>query len=260
MKKTISRIGCFLLAILLGLYSVAIPADADALSPGEWFVTGYYRVTSDGVMGYNGRYVMDGGAQEIESSLYAGQVVYAKVAYSSMGITWYCCFSEEEHSPDAIYYGWVDVSYLVPVGQEPEPEPETDPPTEAPTTEAPTTVVTTTTTTTTTTATTTTVTSTTATTVSTTTVPTTTTTQAIVPANHKQNSHFISDNLLLILIGCIVLLLACSAGLAIVLVHRSKAMVSLQNSDNLKPSFCPYCGAKHEDGVKFCKKCGKELK
>ncbi len=110
----------FLLAILLGLYSVAIPADADALSPGEWFVTGYYRVTSDGVMGYNGRYVMDGGAQEIESSLYAGQVVYAKVAYSSMGITWYCCFSEEEHSPDAIYYGWVDVSYLVPVGQEPE--------------------------------------------------------------------------------------------------------------------------------------------
>lgn len=223
MKKTISRIGCFLLAILLGLYSVAIPADADALSPGEWFVTGYYRVTSDGVMGYNGRYVMDGGAQEIESSLYAGQVVYAKVAYSSMGITWYCCFSEEEHSPDAIYYGWVDVSYLVPVGQEPEPEPETDPPTEAPTT-----VV--------------------------------TTTQAIVPANHKQNSHFISDNLLLILIGCIVLLLACSAGLAIVLVHRSKAMVSLQNSDNLKPSFCPYCGAKHEDGVKFCKKCGKELK
>ena len=252
MKKTISRIGCFLLAILLGVYSGAIPADADALSPGEWFVTGYYRVTSDGVMGYNGRYVMDGGAQEIESSLYAGQVVYAKVAYSSMGITWYCCFSEEEHSPDAIYYGWVDVSYLVPVGQEPEPEPETDPPTEAPTT-----VVTTTTTTTTTTPTTTTVTTT---TVPTTTETTTTTTQAIVPANHKQNSHFISDNLLLILIGCIVLLLACSAGLAIVLVHRSKAMVSLQNSDNLKPSFCPYCGAKHEDGVKFCKKCGKELK
>ena len=107
MKKTISRMGCFLLAILLGLYSVAIPADADALSPGEWFVTGYYRVTSDGVMGYNGRYVMDGGAQEIESSLYAGQVVYAKVAYSSMGITWYCCFSEEEHSPDAIIW-WVD--------------------------------------------------------------------------------------------------------------------------------------------------------
>ena len=61
MKKTISRIGCFLLAILLGLYSVAIPADADALSPGEWFVTGYYRVTSDGVMGYSYGYVMDGG-------------------------------------------------------------------------------------------------------------------------------------------------------------------------------------------------------
>ena len=40
MKKTISRIGCFLLAILLGLYSIAIPADADALSAGEWFVTG----------------------------------------------------------------------------------------------------------------------------------------------------------------------------------------------------------------------------
>ena len=39
------------MVILLGLYSVAIPADADALSPGEWFVTGYYRVTSDGVMG-----------------------------------------------------------------------------------------------------------------------------------------------------------------------------------------------------------------
>lgn len=262
MKKTISRIGCFLLAILLGLYSVAIPADADALSPGEWFVTGYYRVTSDGVMGYNGRYVMDGGAQEIESSLYAGQVVYARIAYSSMGVTWYSCSSEDEHGDgfNYVWYGWVDASYLVPVGQEPEPEPETDPPTEAPTT-----VVTTTTTTTTTMTTTTTVTSTTATTVSTTTVPTTTettttTTQVIVPANHKQNSHFISDNLLLILIGCIVLLLACSAGLAIVLVHRSKAMVSLQNSDNLKPSFCPYCGAKHEDGVKFCKKCGKELK
>ena len=247
MKKTISRIGCFLLAILLGLYSVAIPADADALSPGEWFVTGYYRVTSDGVMGYSYGYVMDGGAQEIESSLYAGQVVYAKVAYASMGVTWYSCSSEDEHLPDSIYYGWVDSSYLVPVGQEPEPEPETDPPTEAPTT-----VVTTTTTTTTT-----------ATTVSTTTIPTTTettttTTQAIAPANHKQNSHFISDHLLLILIGCIVLLLACSAGLAIALVHRSKTMV--QNADNLKPSFCPYCGAKHEDGVKFCKKCGKELK
>lgn len=33
MKKTISRIGCFLLAILLGLYSVAIPADADCIEP-----------------------------------------------------------------------------------------------------------------------------------------------------------------------------------------------------------------------------------
>lgn len=97
MKKTISRIGCFLLAILLGLYSVAIPADADALSPGEWFVTGYYRVTSDGVMGYSYGYVMDGGAQEIESSLYAGQVVYARIAYSSMGVTWYSCSSEDEH-------------------------------------------------------------------------------------------------------------------------------------------------------------------
>ena len=260
MKKTISRIGCFLLAILLGLYSVAIPADADALSPGEWFVTGYYRVTSDGVMGYSTMYVTSDGDPEVVSSLYAGQVVYARVAHSSKGIAWYDCSSEDEHLPGSIYYGWVDSSYLVPVGQEPEPEPETDPPTEAPTT-----VVTTTTTITTTTTTTTTVTSTTATTVSTTTVPTTTqttttTTQAIVPANHKQNSHFISDNLLLILIGCIVLLLACSAGLAIVLVHRSKAMVSLQNSDNLKPLFCPYCGAKHEDGVKYCKKCGKELK
>ena len=126
MKKTISRIGCFLLAILLGLYSVAIPADADALSPGEWFVTGYYRVTSDGVMGYSYGYVMDGGAQEIESSLYAGQVVYARIAYSSMGVTWYSCSSEDEHGDgfNYVWYGWVDASYLVPVGQEPEPEPE----------------------------------------------------------------------------------------------------------------------------------------
>ena len=83
-------------------------------------------------------------------------------------------------------------------------------------------------------------------------------------AGWMEGSYFAADlynnNLLLILIGCIVLLLACSAGLAIVLVYRSKAMVSLQNSDNLKPSFCPYCGAKHKDGEKFCKKCGKELK
>ena len=252
MKKAISRVGCFFLAILLGLYCVAIPANADALDPGEWFVTGYYRVTSDGVMGYDNRYVMDGGAQEIVSSLYAGQVVYAKVAYASMGVTWYCCFSEEEHSPDAIYYGWVDVSYLVPVGQEPEPEPETDPPTEAPTT-----VVTTTTT-----VTTTTISSTTATTISTTTVPTTTettttTTQPIVPADNKHSSHFILDHLLLILIGCIVLLLACSAALAIVFVHRSKKLI---DPENLKPEFCPYCGTKHAEGVKFCRKCGKELK
>ena len=117
MKKTISRIGCFLLAILLGLYSVAIPADADALSPGEWFVTGYYRVTSDGVMGYSYGYVMDGGAQEIESSLYAGQVVYARIAYSSMGVTWYSCSSEDEHGDgfNYVWYGGVDASYLVPV-------------------------------------------------------------------------------------------------------------------------------------------------
>lgn len=71
MKKTISRIGCFLLAILLGLYSIAIPADADALSPGEWFVTGYYRVTSDGVMGYSTMYVTSDGDPEVVSSLYA---------------------------------------------------------------------------------------------------------------------------------------------------------------------------------------------
>lgn len=86
MKKTISRIGCFLLAILLGLYSIAIPADADALSPGEWFVTGYYRVTSDGVMGYSTMYVTSDGDPEVVSSLYAGQVVYARVAHSSKSL------------------------------------------------------------------------------------------------------------------------------------------------------------------------------
>lgn len=269
------KLGCMISAVILCLCSLQLPANADALSPGEWFVCKEYEVNSDGVMGYSWDYVHNGGEQEIEYSFQKGDIVYAHVAFHTMGIDWVGCYNVEPHSENAVYYGYVDMAYLSPVGsvaEEPEPEPvETDPPTDPPT-EAPTTVKATTAATTVVTTILTTLAPTEAeTTVLTTTTQLTTTTEqteeVLAMVNDQNNDHK-NNNFALLLIGGIVILLAGSGFLAIGLMqHNKKKQTFLPNSkegqntqETVGVCFCSQCGAPNPETASFCKKCGKPMK
>lgn len=266
--KALSRVGSFLMALVLCLACFAMPADADALDEGEWFICDYYVVNSSGVYGYDYNYVF-GGDKIVQKALQKGDVVYAHVGYSAMGLTWASCGNTEVHESNFVYYGWVDMQFLSPLGtdlDEPEPEPETepavvetDPPTEAPT-EAPTTVQTTTVATTTTILTTTlqTTSKTTETTVLTT-AETTTEAQTepiAIQSNNNNNNSSQMNTLLIVLVGAVVVLAAGSSALTICLLRRNN------NSNGVGAAnavFCPHCGESITEDAVFCKKCGQEV-
>ncbi|MGN1224717.1 MAG: hypothetical protein ACI4TG_06395 [Ruminococcus sp.] len=231
------RLGCAVSAAALCLCSLSIPAGADALMPGEWRIRECYEINSDGVMGYSGNYIYGNGEQEIEHQFQKGDIVYASIGYHSMGIDWASCCNMEPDMGNGwsidsgfVDYGWVDMTYLSPVGsvvEEPEPDPEpviteppTDPPTEAPTTIEVTTIATTAVTT---------IFTTLAPTEAETTRLTTTTTKQTSDVlsitdhqNDNRKNNFFSDNLALLLIGGVVVLLAGSGALAIGLIQHNK--------------------------------------
>ncbi|MDY2509302.1 MAG: zinc ribbon domain-containing protein [Ruminococcus callidus] len=269
------QFGCAVLAAAMCFCSLQLPADADALDPGQWFVCEEFEINCDGVMGYSWKYIEEGGEQEIEYCFQKGDIVYARTACHTMGIDWVTCYNIEPHEEGAVFYGWVDMTYLSPIGsvvEEPEPEPEpepveTEPPTDPPT-EAPTTVVTTIATT----AVTTIFTTLAPTEAETTMLTTTTTTQQTDAAmsiidnqNDDHKNDFFSDNFTLLLIGGIVVLLAGSGALAIGLMqHNKKKQMFLPNSQNgqgfVGVHFCPQCGMRNPKTAAFCKKCGKPMK
>lgn len=269
------QFGCAVLAAALCLCSLQLPANADQLDPGEWFVCKEFEINCDGVMGYSWKYIEEGGEQEIEYCFQKGDIVYARTACHTMGIDWVTCYNIEPHEEGAVFYGWVDMTYLSPIGsvvEEPEPEPElepveTEPPTDPPT-EAPTTAVTTIATT----AVTTILTTLAPTEAETTMLTTTTTTQQTEDAlsivdnqNDDHKNDFFSDNFTLLLIGGIVVLLAGSGALAIGLMqHNKKKQMFLPNSQNgqgfVGVHFCPQCGMRNPKTAAFCKKCGKPMK
>ena len=268
------QFGCAVLAAALCLCSLQLPANADQLDPGEWFVCEEFEINCDGVMGYSWKYIEEGGEQEIEYCFQKGDIVYARTACHTMGIDWVTCYNIEPHEEGAVFYGWVDMTYLSPIGsvvEEPEPEPEpveteppTDPPTEAPTTIEVTTIATT--------AVTTILTTLAPTEAETTMLTTTTTTQQTEDAlsivdnqNDDHKNDFFSDNFTLLLIGSIVVLLAGSGALAIGLMqHNKKKQMFLPNSQNgqgfVGVHFCPQCGMRNPKTAAFCKKCGKPMK
>ena len=269
------QFGCAVLAAAMCFCSLQLPANADQLDPGEWFVCKEFEINCDGVMGYSWKYIEEGGEQEIEYCFQKGDIVYARTACHTMGIDWVTCYNIEPHEEGAVFYGWVDMTYLSPIGsvvEEPEPEPEpepveTEPPTDPPT-EAPTTVVTTIATT----AVTTIFTTLAPTEAETTMLTTTTTTQQTDAAmsiidnqNDDHKNDFFSDNFTLLLIGGIVVLLAGSGALAIGLMqHNKKKQMFLPNSQNgqdfVGVRFCPQCGMRNPKTAAFCKKCGKPMK
>lgn len=247
-----------LLAVLMCFSNIQIHAYADAL-PAEdaWFISGshYYVVNSSGVYGYTWQYVFDGGPQEIEYALSYGDVVYAKCAVNRMGITWAGCSSEEEHEPGSIYYGWVDMAYLTPYDEYYAPEPETEPSTEPPTTIKATTKATTRATTVLTT-----IVTTKKTTVKTTTKAETTSEKAVMAAvdndDDSRNGKSSSVSLPLLLIAAVVVLLALSAIMAIVLLNRKKKTIYPSNMQYNQQA----AQEQTQGGVKYCPKCGNQLK
>lgn len=278
------RFSCAVLAAAMSLCSLQMTAKADSLDPGDWFVCQELQINSDGVMGYSWEYVKEGGEQEIEYSFQKGDIVYARTAHHSMGIDWVTCYDKEPHEPDAVWYGWVDMAYLSPIGSvvddpEPEPEPEpvvtdpptdpptnppTDPPTEAPTTVKATTVVTTILTTLAPTEAETTVLTTVATT---TTEPTEDALSIVDNQNDDHKNDFFSDNFALLLIGGVVILLAGSGALAIGLIqHSKKKQTFIPNQQSEQGTvqsgiqYCPQCGTQNSETAAFCKKCGKQIK
>lgn len=281
--KILKRFWCVVSAVALCFCSLQLPADADALDPGAWRIREYYQINSDGVFGYTYDYVMRGGEKNIEYAFNKGDIVYAGVGYSSMGITWASCSNWDEHEPGCVFYGLVDMAYLSPVGSvydEPEPEPEpitdpptdppTEPPTEPPTTAAATKKITTKKVTTMVTTVITTIEEITEeeTTKTTTTYITTTENAEIIIKDDNNNDHkndFISDNFALILIGGVVILAASSGLLAIGLIHRNNKkskFVPIQNGttneyDDVKT--CSQCGAQIPKNATFCGKCGSKL-
>lgn len=271
------QFGCAVLAAAMCFCSLQLPADADALDPGQWFVCEEFEINCDGVMGYSWKYIEEGGEQEIEYCFQKGDIVYARTACHTMGIDWVTCYNIEPHEEGAVFYGWVDMTYLSPIGsvvEEPEPEPEPEPVETEPPTEAPTTVVTTIATTAVTTILTTLAPTEAETTVLTTTKLTTTTKQTedvlsiVNDQNDDHKNDFFSDNFALLLIGGIVVLLAGSGALAIgLLQHSKKKQTFLPNSqegqnaqETIGICFCSNCGTPNKETAAFCKKCGKPMK
>jgi len=236
------RLGCAVSAAALCLCSLQLPADADAMSLDLFSIEAYYVVNHDDVIScLNKGYVAgiddewvdyDHYSDEYGYTFHEGDVVYVRAGYTTpsgkaQGITWGNCANQQDTENGWQWYGYIDMAYLTPYDEyntpEPEPvetEPPTDPPTEAPTTLEVTTIATTAVTT---------IFTTLAPTEAETTMLTTTTTEQTADVlsitdhqNDNRKNNFFSDNLALLLIGGVVVLLACSGALAIGLIQHNK--------------------------------------